>query len=75
MNENLKKELISAGYTFLTVFIGALLPHIDTMSITTFKDGTTLALFGAALRAALKGMFNVIVLALNTYSPKQPEHE
>jgi len=75
MSDELKIELKSAGFTFLTVFIGAILPHIDTMTLVTLKDGTLLALLGAALRAGLKASFSVIMLAFKTYNPKQPEHE
>lgn len=70
LKQTIKKELTSAGYTFLTVAIPVLLAGIETINLDTIETSAVLGLLGAALRAGLKAAVSVLLLALKTYFPK-----
>ena len=61
MNTNTKRWLISTGITFLTGFILAILPQIDTITLETIQNGAVLGVVFAALRAGVKAVFEYFV--------------
>lgn len=61
ISEKLKAHLISAGVTFLAAFAVAIIPHIDTISLEGFKDGTAIAIVFTAARAGVKALFEFAI--------------
>lgn len=56
MSTKTKKYLISSLVTFLTGFGLTFLAQIDSITLSSFKDGTLVALIFVACRAAIKAL-------------------
>jgi hypothetical protein len=56
MNQETKRHLISFGVTFATGFAIAVLPQIDSISLSSFQDGALVGIVFAAVRAGIKAV-------------------
>ena len=56
MSDNTKRWLISSGVTFLTGFLIALVPQLDSITLETIKTGAYVGILFAALRAGVKAV-------------------
>lgn len=57
----IKEVLQSAGITFLTVFLLAVLPYVGDVTLDELKNGTFLALIISACRIGVKEAILVII--------------
>lgn len=54
MKSKIKEVLESSAYTFLTVFLLAVLPYVSDITMEGLKSGAFAAMIIAALRVAVK---------------------
>lgn len=67
----MKRHIISALITFVTAFAFTLLPHVDTISLESIKDGSVVGILFVALRAGIKGLLEMF-LATNVDVQEKP---
>lgn len=61
MNYNVKRWLISTGVTFAAGFAIALLSQIDSISLSSLRDGALVGVVFAGIRAGVKAVLEAFV--------------
>lgn len=61
MNPNTKRWLVSTGVTFLAGFAIAVLPKIDTLSLSSLGDGALVGVVFAGVRAGVKAALEAFI--------------
>ena len=61
MNQNIKRYLISSAVTFLTGFCIAVVPMIDSLTLSGIKTGALAGLAFAGIRAGIKAVMELII--------------
>jgi hypothetical protein len=72
MNKTLKTYAVSSLITFLTAFGLVIVSHIDTLTLTTIKNGALAGLLGMALRAGVKALIEYL-LSVKTVLAQVPQ--
>jgi O-antigen/teichoic acid export membrane protein len=64
LKTNWKRYAVSSVITFLTGFLIAFAPQIDSITLASFGDGSLLGIIFVAIRAGVKAMVEVIIALL-----------
>lgn len=61
MNPNAKRWLISTGVTFAAGFAIAVIPQLDSLELSSLKDGALVGVIFAGVRAGVKAALEAFV--------------
>lgn len=56
MKQSTKKYIVSSVVTFISAFALAILPTIDSLSVSSFTDGAIVAVMFTGIRAGIKAL-------------------
>lgn len=65
IKNNWKRYLISSVVTFITAFLIAILPNLQTLDIDTLGISALIGVFGVGARAGIKALSELVMAKLN----------